>query len=352
MDNFYQRFLKPLFFQFDPEVVHETIVGIGEAVGGNAVAKIFLEKSLSFKDARLERKLAGLNFPNPIGLAAGFDYDGRCAAVLKSVGFGFNTVGTVTAKPYGGNPKPRLGRLPKSKSLFVNKGFKNEGVKAINQRLSQKDLDGVTLGISVGATNIPEVNTVSKAIDDYLFTFDYLKNKKYVKYFELNISCPNTAMPESFTTPKNFEKLVKSIRVNKPIFVKMPNEITPQNIDPLIKLALKHKMAGFILSNLVKDRTNKYLRPEELKKFANFKGNFSGKPCFPGSNKLISYVSKKYGCDCVVIGCGGVFTAQDALVKFAAGADLVQMVTGLIFEGPQVVGKINQELASKLTLRQ
>ena len=351
MASFYKDFLKPFFFRFDPEFVHESVVALGELIGEDEIAKFLLGKTICFRNKKLERTVGGIKFKNPLGLAAGFDYDGRCAAVLKSVGFGFNTVGTVTAKPYGGNPKPRLGRLPNSKSLFVNKGFKNQGVAAIAKRLEDKNLTDIVLGISVGASNLSEVDSIGKAIDDYLFTFEYLKNKKFVRYFELNISCPNTALPENFTNPKNLEVLVKKIakvKLGKPVFVKMPNEITPGRIDPLIEVALKHGISGFILSNLVKDRKNKYILPEELKRFTNFKGNFSGRPCFEGSNRLIAHVSKKYGRDAVIIGCGGVFTAQDALVKFQAGADLVQMVTGLIFEGPQVAGRINRELATLL----
>ncbi|MDO8515163.1 MAG: dihydroorotate dehydrogenase 2, partial [bacterium] len=274
--------------------------------------------------------------PNPIGLAAGFDYNGHLAKVMKKVGFGFNTVGTVTLKPYAGNPKPRLGRLPKSQSLFVNKGFRNDGVVAICKRLEEKDLKDVVLGISVGSA--------VGSIDEYLEVFDYLKNKDYVKYFELNISCPNLAVSGSFYNSSHFTDLVKNIKVSKPVFVKMPNEISFSDIDPLIKIALKYGLNGVILSNLVKDRKNKYLNSFELSKFKNLKGNFSGKPCFENSNKLIAHVKKTFDKDCVIIGCGGVFSASDAYEKIKLGADLVQMITGLIYEGPQIVGQINRGL--------
>ncbi len=141
--------------------------------------------------------MLGIKFSNPIGLSAGFDYDGHMAKVMKYVGFGFNTVGTVTARPWAGNSPPRLARLPKSRSLLVNKGFKNEGAEKIAQRLDKKDLTGHTVGISVGS--------VTDNIDDYLFVFNVFRDKKYVSYFELNISCPNIAVKI------NFRELVKAV---------------------------------------------------------------------------------------------------------------------------------------------
>jgi dihydroorotate dehydrogenase len=324
----YKNLIRPVLFRFDPEFVHNIITLLGE----------WLE------DWPWEIFLGNSRLPNPIGLAAGFDYDGHLAKVMRRVGFGFNTVGTVTAKPYAGNPRPRLGRLVNSQSLFVNKGFKNDGVVKVDERLRFKDLKNSVVGISLGASNLPEINTLAKAIDDYLLSFEYLKGRDYVKYFELNISCPNLAMPENFVKPKNFGQLVKAIKPDKPTLVKMPNEIAPEDLGRLVKIALDNGLTGVILSNLVKDRTNPCLNPQELKRFKNLKGNFSGKPCFAGSNKLIAYVRKTFGRSCVIIGCGGVFTAEDALIKFSAGADLVQLVTGLVFEGPGIAGKINRGL--------
>lgn len=319
----YKKIIRPILFKFDAELIHNTITMAGE----------------SLENFPLEKLFGDVKFPNPIGLAAGFDYNGHLAKVMKKVGFGFNTVGTVTAKPYAGNPKPRLGRLVKSQSLFVNKGFRNDGVVEICKRLEQKNLQDVILGISVGSA--------AGSIDEYLECFEYLKNKDYVKYLELNISCPNLAVSGYFYDPKNFTDLVKNLKVNKPCYVKMPNEIEPSGLDVLIKIALKHGMRGVILSNLVKDRTNPSLRVEEVEKFKGLKGNFSGKPCFDGSNKLIAHTRKKFGKDIVIIGCGGVFTPEDALAKFASGANLIQLITGLIYEGPGMVGKINRQLANE-----
>ena len=343
----YRNILKPVLFQMDPEMVHNGFTKLGEAMENG---EWIIENLLAYKSGRLHKQVLGVEFPNPIGLAAGFDWDGHLAQVMGSVGFGFNTVGTVTAKAYEGNTKPRLGRLPKSKSLFVNKGFMSEGAEHVMKRLDGKRLDGHVIGISVGSSNVPEVNTINKAIDDYLFTFDVFRNKPYVKYWELNISCPNTSMTESFGDLKNFKKLVaavKSLKLKQPIFVKMANEIKPADSLELIAVSLKNNIRGYIFSNLVKNRNNPGLDKTELANFKNLKGNFSGKPTEENANKLISSARKKFGKEIAIIGCGGVFSAEDAKAKLDAGADLVQLITGMIYQGPQLAGEINKELVMR-----
>jgi dihydroorotate dehydrogenase len=343
--KFYKVIFKPIAFSLDAEFVHDSISKTGEFLENFP----WLVGLLKYENKKLEKEVYGIKFNNPIGLSAGFDYDGHMAQVLKNVGFGFNTVGTVTAKYYEGNKKPRLARLPKSKSLLVNKGFKSGGAIEVAKRLDRKILKGRVIGISVGSSNIPEINTIKKAIEDYLFTLNIFKNKKYVSYFEINISCPNTSMTESFTEPKNFELLlnaIKKLKINKPFFIKMPNEINFQKSDRLVNIAIKNNVKGFIFSNLVKDRNNPSLYRDEVNKVKNLRGNFSGKPTFENSNKLIKHTRQKFGKDIFIIGTGGVFNAKDAKAKFDAGADLVQLITGMIFEGPQLIGEINKDLAN------
>ena len=343
----YRNFVKPVAFCFDPELVHNSFTRLGEALSGSKI----LSSLYSSTYPNLEKKVLGVSFKNPIGLAAGFDYDGHLAAAMKDIGFGFNTVGTVTARAYAGNEKPRLVRMPRSRSILVNKGFKSEGAKAVAARLDKKDLENHTIGISVGSSNTPQVDTIKKAIDDYLFTFDLFKRKKYVSYFELNISCPNTTMPESFTSKDNFKKLIKEIsmlHLNKPIFVKMPSEIDFPGAEAIVRAALERDIQGFIFSNLVKNRTNQFLDLEEVDKIKELKGNFSGKPTFTQSNKLISMARKKFGKDIAIVGCGGVFSPMDALEKLKCGADLVQLITGMIFEGPQLIEEICEVLNDRI----
>lgn len=341
----YKFIFKPIAFTLDAEFVHDRITTLGEYLENFEKLVSYL---FAYKDKNLEKNVLGIKFANPIGLAAGFDYDGHMAQVLKSVGFGFNTVGTVTALPYEGNDKPRLGRLPKSQSLLVNKGFKSEGAIAIAKRLDKKKLKNHIIGISVGSTNSPKIDTLKKSIDDYLFTFGIFKNKNYVKYFELNISCPNIALKDVFLDTKNLAKLlheISKIKLKQPIFVKMPNEINTESSDEIIKTCLKYKINAFIFGNLVKSRKNKWLKKEELKKVAHLKGNFSGRPTTEGVLKLIKHSREKFGDKIVIVGCGGTFNSKDAKDKLKAGADLVQLITGIIFEGPQLVGQICEELA-------
>ena len=358
-DIFYRRVVKPVLFRFDAEAVHDAVTAAGEVLGRSGPARKALGRAFCYEDSRLRRSVAGIEFSNPIGLAAGFDYDGRLAAVLEAVGFGFHTVGTVTAKAYAGNPPPRLGRLPRSGALLVNKGFKSEGAAAVARRLdnlaSTIVVQKSVLGVSVGSSNLPEVNTISKAIDDYMVSFDLFKSRDYVRYFELNISCPNTAMTESFSQEKNFLKLVRAIaglKVKQPIFVKMANELGAEATGKLVKGALDGGMTGVVLANLIKDRSNRFLNKTEIMKLANMPGNFSGRPAREGSDRLIAYVRRKFGRNCVIIGCGGVFSAEDAYEKIRLGADLVAMVTGLVYKGPGVVREINRGLAELTGNRQ
>ena len=314
----------------DAEFIHDQMTYFGELLENFPG---IIEWFFAFRDRRLNKTVAGIQFENPIGLSAGFDYDGHMAKVMKSVGFGFNTVGTVIYSAYDGNEKPRLVRLPKSKSLFVNKGFKSEGAKAVARRLDKKNLKNQVLRISIGDR---EGN-----IDNITKTFQVFKEKNYVKYFELNISCPN--IPGQI----NFDKLVKAVgklKITQPIFVKMPNEISFKDSDKLVTIAIKSGISGFIFSNLVKDRNNPALDKTEITKFKDLKGNFSGKPTFKNSNKLIKHTRQKFGKKIVIIGTGGIFNANDAKEKFKAGADLVQLITGMIYEGPQLIGEICREL--------
>lgn len=348
ISNTYKFAIKPILFKIDPETVHDLFSTVGEFLGSYKFTRDLTSFLFEYKNSSLKKTVDGIEFQNPVGLSAGFDYDGHLAGIMKSVGFGFNTVGTVTAKEYEGNTKPRLARLLKSKSLLVNKGFKSQGVDKVLKRLDNMDLNGITLGLSVGSSNIPEINTIKKAIDDYVYTFNKVKNKNYIKYLELNISCPNTEMKESFAIVKNLELLlltVDKLKISKPIYIKMANELSIPETEKLVELALKHKcIYGFIFSNLVKDRNNKAFDKDEIESVKNLKGNFSGKPTQKNSNDLISYMSEKFGNKTTIIGCGGIFSAKDAKEKLDNGAKLVQMITGMIYEGPQVVGEINREL--------
>lgn len=344
----YKFFIKPLLFGFDAELVHEATTRFGELLGKFQLGREITKALFYYKHRSLAQKIAGINFDNPIGLSAGFDYNARLTQILPSVGFGFGSVGTITNLPYGGNPKPLLGRLPKSKSLLVNKGFKNEGVDKIIQRISKRQFL-IPLGISVGRSNSATLKTLEQSINDIVESFRKLEKAKLDNsYYELNISCPNLihgGRNITFYPPGNLEKLLKKVdelRLDKPIFIKMP--ITESNRATLnmLKVIVKHKVLGVIIGNLQKDRTNPSFDKTEVKKAGM--GNFSGVPCRARSNELIALAYKNYGNKLVIIGCGGVFNARDAYEKIKLGASLVMLITGMIYEGPQLIGQINRDL--------
>jgi dihydroorotate dehydrogenase len=344
----YQNIVKPIFFTFDAEAVHNLMVGTGSSFGKVPLAKKTIRSTYAFNNEILDQHINKIHFANPIGLAAGFDYDANLTQILSDVGFGFQTAGTVTAKYYEGNAKPRLGRLPNSKSLLVNKGFKSGGVDAVIERLKDLDFE-IPLGISVGSTN-KMYDHPNDQITDIMETFEKLKkNLPKVLYFELNISCPNLKTGEPFTTPKRLQPLLtelEKVRITQPIFIKMPTDVKVEEAMDLLKTADKFTISGAVFGNLTKDRKNPDLDPAEVAKATA--GNFSGKPVEKRANALLSEAYRKYGKRYTLIGCGGTFSAEDAYLKIKLGASLVQMITGMIYQGPQVIGQINKGLVELL----
>ncbi len=351
-NTIYQKILKPTFFQFDAENVHDFMTLSGQILGSNSITRKITETVFLYKHPSLKQHIAGLDFANPIGLSAGFDYDAKLINILPSVGFGFHTAGTITNLPYEGNPKPRLGRLPKSQSLLVNKGFKSAGIDKIIPRLKNKK-GQVPLGISLGSTNktYPDFDA---QIDDVRQAFVKVIQANVGDYYELNISCPNLCNIGdngiSFSTAAGFKKLLSALRdlpFNKPVFIKMHLEKTLSETDEFLKIASGFDfVTGCIFSNLCKDRTNPVFDKDEIKTAGM--GNFSGKPCFTGSNRLISFAYKNYSERFIIIGVGGIFNAQDAYAKIKAGASLVQMITGMVYQGPSIIGQINKDLVRLL----
>jgi dihydroorotate dehydrogenase subfamily 2 len=351
MSYAYKYVMKPLLFLVDAEIVHENMVRMG---GSMLKIKIFknLFKSIFVKKYKnLEQNILGIKFNTPIGLAAGFDYEARLTNTLPFVGFGFETVGTITNTSYEGNPRPMLGRLPKSKSLLVNKGFKNLGISETLKKLGSKKFL-FPVGLSIGRTNSVELDTMDKSIEDIVKAFKLAKKSKLQNaYYELNISCPNLMhnLSINFYKITNLEKLlvaVDKINLKKPVFVKMPIDQTDRDSLKMLQVIAKHKIKGVIFGNLQTDKTNKILVQSEVGKFKM--GKYSGKPTFENSNRLIKLTYKNFKNRFVIIGTGGVFNADDAWTKFENGASLVQLITGMIFEGPQLLAQINRDLSARL----
>jgi dihydroorotate dehydrogenase subfamily 2 len=303
-----------------------------------------LAQTLVVNDKKLQQTVAGIHFANPIGLSAGFDYEAKLTQLLPAIGFGFETIGTITNSAYEGNPKPMLGRLPKSQSLLVNKGFKNPGADAIVKKLKDKSF-AIPIGVSIGRTNTPTLNQ-KQSIQDIINAFTtFEKSPLKHAYYELNISCPNLYGDISFYPPKNLKALlvaIDALRLQKPVFVKMPISLPDTEITAILEVIAKHSPQGIILGNLQKDRDNPALRAEEVAACA--KGYFSGKPTYDRSNELIELAYKRYQKRFIIIGTGGIFSAEDAYEKITRGATLVQLITGMIFQGPQLINEINTGL--------
>lgn len=347
---FYQKIVKPVLFLVDPEFVHELMTNFGTIISNTFIKKYF-DWKLNYKSAGLNQKIAGIDFSGPVGLAAGFDYDAKLTQILYSLGFGFQTVGTVTNQSYTGNPKPRLGRLPKSKSLMVNKGFKNLGAENIADKLKPLNFP-IPLGISIGVSNNRNLESDNDAIEDIVDSFVLFEKYKIKNsYYELNISCPNLINNHvDFYKPSLLEKLlgrIESLKLKKPVFVKMPiDKSNPQFLAILKTISKFDFIKGVIIGNLMKDKKNILLDKQEVKKFRV--GNFSGKPCEPKSNELIKLTYRKYHGRLTIIGCGGVFNSQDAYKKIKLGATLIQLITGMIYQGPQLISQINLEVEDLL----
>lgn len=350
----YQHLLKPILFQFDPELVHNSFTVLGNQLGRFPAARILTQKCLSYHHPALEQTIAGLHFQNPVGLSAGFDYDGKMSGIMSSVGFGFASVGTVTNQPYPGNPKPRLTRLPLTQSILVNKGFKSAGIRHVLDRNIVKPDSQYILGISIGATNSPQTSEPGTQIPDILEAFNVTINQpKYslLDYLELNISCPNVMGAGTLATPQHLSRLLAQIaklKLGKPLWIKFPIHVSDPEAIELVNIMVKYRVAAVIIGNLYKKRDPQAINPSELKMVAKLPGNFSGKPTEKLSNHLISLIYKQFHEKISIVGVGGIFSAQDAYEKIKSGASLVQLITGMIYRGPQLIGDINQGLVSLL----
>ncbi len=349
----YRNLLKRILFLIDPEKVHDRALLIGKILGSNIVFRKIVSFFFNFSDGSLKQNISGIIFENPVGLAAGFDKDAEMIKIMPDVGFGFTEVGSVTGEFCSGNPKPRLWRMPKSKSIIVNYGLKNSGCQEISQRLekdfSRNEINEIPLGINIAKTNSPETVDPENGLKDYLKGIKSFLNIGH--YLTINISCPNASGGQSFSEPELLETLLKEVKelnMTKPIFLKMSPDLSFEKIDQIIDLSNQYGITGFICSNLTKKRDNPRIVPEELKNAPEGVGSISGKPAEDMSNKMISYIYRKTEGRKVIIGCGGIFNAQDAYKKIKLGASLLQLITGMIFEGPQIISDINLGLTQLL----
>lgn len=345
----YGAVAKPAFFLCDPEFAHVHLVQFGKELGRFALTKKLVDQAWAYHHPVLAKTLNGIMFPNPVGLSAGFDYNADLSGILPAVGFGFHTVGTITLRAYPGNPRPRLGRFPQSKALLVNKGLKNDGARAVIKRLTGVRFT-IPTGISIASTN-QHFASEKAQIEDITDCFK-LFEKSRVKhaYYELNISCPNTFGGEPFSSPTRLEGLLTAmdtLKLRRPMYIKMPIDQSEKESERMLRVIKKHRVDGLIIGNLTKDKTNPDVAKADRVQWQTKKGNVSGKPTWKRSNRLIALARQRLPRRFTIIGTGGIFSPQDAQKKMALGADLVQLITGMVYQGPQLIGQINYHLAQK-----
>lgn len=349
---FYKHVAKPLLFKIAPDTVHARLLRVGGGAERSQAVRKILNASWAHQNrAALEQKIQGVTFRNPVGLSAGFDKNFVLPPLMNAIGFGFMEGGSITLHSCDGNPKPWFYRLPKSKSLVVHVGLANEGVSAITRRLGRypaSSLRDFPINISVAKTNSPKTCSDKEAIADYVGCLCAVKQSRQADMVTINISCPNTYGGEPFTTPGRLDQLLSAIdavQVQSPLFVKMPSNLEWEDFNALLRVIARHHVDGVTIGNLVKDRT-KAAPGDHLP--SDVQGGLSGKPTWGVTNDLISRTYLTYGKRFIIIGVGGIFSAEDAYTKIRLGANLVELITGMIFEGPQLIGQINKGLVNLL----
>jgi dihydroorotate dehydrogenase len=339
----YRFFTRPFLFQFDPEKIHYFTFSALKFLGSLPLAENLLRLLFSYEDKKLERELFGIKFKNPVGLAAGFDKDAKLIDELACLGFGFIEIGTLTPQPQAGNDQPRLFRLPEDQALINRMGFNNEGVLAAVERLKKRK-SKVIVGGNIGKNKITPND---KAVDDYNYCFEALY--QYVDYFVVNVSSPNTPGLRELQEKEPLRNLMLHIKKlcdlkekSKPVLLKIAPDLTTSQLDDIIEILVSTKTDGVIATNTTISREGLVTSHNRISAIGN--GGLSGKPVREKSTEVISYLRSKLGKNYPIIGVGGIMSSEDAIEKINAGADLIQVYTGFIYEGPAFAKKICRAL--------
>ncbi len=338
MLKLYEKLIRPALFNLSPETAHEFGIEALKIGFGSKFAQNFVEKRFASNNSFGELERFGLKFKNPLGVAAGFDKNGIVVNQLAALGFGFVEVGTVTFKPQKGNEKPRLFRLPEDKALINRLGFNNEGTPTVVERLKKIEPRCI-LGVNIGKNkDVPN----DEAIENYLQSFDLAH--EVADYIAVNVSSPNTPNLRELQKAENLEELLGELQKRnqelsqKPLLVKIAPDLTESEIEAITDIAERLNLAGIIAANTTISR-------DDLKMNINETGGLSGAPVREKSNEVIRKIFKYSNGKLPVIGVGGVFTAEDAFEKIAAGASLVQAYTGFVYGGIYFARDVNSGLA-------
>ena len=322
----YERVIRPLAFRGDPESVHDAAM---------RAIRLGLLRSEGFSDPRLECERFGVRFPNPVGLAAGFDKNGLALDRWKDFGFGFVEAGTVTFHAQPGNPKPRMFRVPESQGLINRMGFNNEGAAALAARLGAPSSTRHPLGINLGKSKITEIKD---APEDYAASFRLLHTKG--DYFVVNVSSPNTPGLRSLQDAGALREILAAMRevdATRPLFVKVAPDLEFDALDELVGVAVEARLTGLIATNTTVSRAMLPKDPGEA-------GGLSGRPVREMADATLAHLYRACPKDMVLIGVGGIHDGDDAYRKLRLGAHLVQLYTGWIYGGPALVPRINRRI--------
>lgn len=341
----YKSLIRPLLFRFDPEKIHHFTFGSIRFLNSIPGMPALLRSMYHVEDSRLEREVFGLKFKNPVGLAAGLDKDAKLYRELGNMGFGFIEIGTLTPKPQDGNPKKRLFRLREDSALINRMGFNNGGVQEAVERLKSnpKGRGHVLIGGNIGKN---KVTPNGEAVKDYEICFDALHD--YVDYFVVNVSSPNTPNLRELQDKEPLTKLLQTLQdknaarpKQKPILLKIAPDLTDEQLLDIIDIVKTTKIAGVIATNTTISREGLVSGSQTEA------GGLSGKPLTKRATEVIRFLSEKSGRAFPIIGVGGIHTPEDAMEKLEAGASLIQLYTGFIYEGPALVKAINKRLLSR-----
>ena len=343
----YKEIIKPILFKKNAEDAHHFTFSWIKRTFNLPVIKSMINSFFKYENQLLEREVFGLKFKNPVGLAAGFDKDAKLIDEMSMLGFGFIEIGTLTPRPQEGNPLPRLFRLPKDKALINRMGFNNGGVDEAIFRLKKRK-STIVIGGNIGKNKVtPNEN----AVDDYLYCLESLH--PYVDYFVVNVSSPNTPHLRDLQEKEPLKNLLTEVKKAndkknkpKPILLKIAPDLTVGQLDDIIEIVLETKIDGVIATNTTIDRSDLKTSEEEVKAIGA--GGVSGKVLAQRSTEVIRYLASQSNYAFPIIGVGGIFNAKDTIEKLEAGASLVQVYSGMIYEGPGMVKAIKKGLAEYL----
>lgn len=328
-----------------PEKAHYFATGMLKFFANLPIIKCIISSTYTYKNPKLEREFFGLKFRNPVGLAAGFDKDARWYNELAHLGFGFIEIGTLTPKAQIGNPKPRLFRITEDNGLINRMGFNNWGAEDAIKRLKNRKTD-IIIGGNIGKNT---ATSNDDALSDYIFNFNTLHN--YVDYFVVNVSCPNVKdLTKLQDTPFLLNLLGDLKHINttkdkpKPILLKIAPDLNESQLDEIIEIVAQTKIDGIIATNTTTSRENLKTDQNTINTIAN--GGLSGQPLKDRSTEVIRYLAQKSNKAFPIIGVGGIHTPEDAIEKLEAGADLIQLYTGFIYEGPGLIKAINKKIVA------